>query len=131
MKTRIDYVTNSSSSSFLIVKKNISPKQIKAIHMHAELGKRLGLTHTNEPWDIEESEHYISGETGMDNFNMDEFLEMIGIPEYLILWDPVWLANMMEEYHGDKEFDFYADTMFNPNWESILDELEAENENKA
>jgi hypothetical protein len=32
-----------------------------------------------DPWDLTETEHSIRGSTYMDNFNMEHFLELIGV----------------------------------------------------
>lgn len=85
MKQRLGHVTNSSSSSFLISKKFLNSNQIEAIWKHSKLGKMLGLSYPEEEWDIEESEHFISGETYMDNFSMYEFLNIIGATG--VVWD--------------------------------------------
>ena len=38
-------------------------------------------------WMIEEDEYIIQGSTGMDNFDMGEFLDRIGVNSDLIKWD--------------------------------------------
>lgn len=53
MKTRSDYVTNSSSSSFIISKKYLDEEQVEAIKNHRVLAERLGLDNFDDPWDIE------------------------------------------------------------------------------
>lgn len=95
MKVRIGFVTNSSSSSFLIAKKYLDEDQIKAIREHEALGKSLGMWDSwSYVWDINENEDFISGYTFMDNFSMYNFFEKIGISNRFIKW-------------GEHRFDIY------------------------
>ena len=89
MKVRKDFVTNSSSSSFLIAKKHLDSDQIKAIRNHHELGKKLGLVNSrlDFPWDITENYNFITGYTDMDNFDMEEFLEKIDVNMKKVDWN--------------------------------------------
>jgi len=67
MKTRIGFVSNSSSSSFVIDKDKISDYQRRLIYDHS--GKAEG-----DAWSIFETDHAIHGSCFMDNFNMLEWL---------------------------------------------------------
>ena len=86
MKVRSDFVTNSSSSSFIISKKYLDKDQIKAIRDHSSLGEKLGFDCCNYDWDIEENENYITGYTWLDNFDMYDFLKAIDINPKLANW---------------------------------------------
>lgn len=89
MKVKIDFVTNSSSASFVILKEKLTELQIFLIKHHTEAANRfLGRDLDNlEPWDwtnsdgwrIEETETQIMGGTSMDNFDMIWFLRHIGV----------------------------------------------------
>lgn len=105
MKVRRDFVTNSSSSSFLIAKKHLDNDQIEAIRNHSELGKKLGIDYSAESWLINENNHYITGSTGMDNFDMEEFLEEIDVDMDKVDWSE-WDFDLPDEeeteYANDK-----------------------------
>ena len=111
MKIRTDFVTNSSSSSFIINKENLTPKQIKAIHNHQSCGLECADT---DPWDIEESENFISGYTIMDNFYFKELLDKIGVSPHDVNWGE-WRVDLDErenflnndDEHDDYEIDTY------------------------
>jgi len=71
MKTRYGFVSNSSSSSFVIVKRNLSPEQIEKIKNHAKCGIKYADT---DPWKIIETEDLIKGSTTMNNFNIYSYM---------------------------------------------------------
>ena len=87
MKVRHDFVTNSSSSSFIISKKILTKKQIEAIRNHSELGEKLNIRYAkSDAWNIEENNEYITGYTWMDNFSMYDFLKAIDINLKKVCW---------------------------------------------
>ena len=80
MKIKHDFVTNSSSSSFVISKDKLSELQIYLIKNHKDIaeavyGRSIGYDH----WDISETDDEISGFTTMDNFDIVEYMCDIGI----------------------------------------------------
>jgi hypothetical protein len=91
MKIKIDFVTNSSSASFIIPKSCLNEKQIVMIHNHVEFGiaikdkPKYGLY--LDPWTIKETEDTIEGDTMMDNFDMEWFLRKIGVPDHCIQFE--------------------------------------------
>lgn len=87
-KYRIGFVTNSSSSSFVISKKFLTGNQIYKIKHHVEdIDKYEPRCSKHDQWTIEENEAYISGFTHMDNFDMWSYLKDIGVPANVIYWD--------------------------------------------
>lgn len=85
MKTRTGFVSNSSSSSFVLDKDFLSSVQIDQIKRHTELAKDFGIDYWDDGWTVEEREHVILLDTWMDNFDMSEFLERIKVPKKAIL----------------------------------------------
>ena len=98
MKIRHDFVTNSSSSSFLIAKKHLDNDQIEAIRRHHTLGEKMGLVTSllDFPWYITESAGFITGSTDMDNFDMEEFLEKIDVDMSKVDWSE-WSFDLPDE----------------------------------
>jgi hypothetical protein len=77
---RIGFVSNSSSSSFVIQKKDLHPLQLVAIRNHSQVAEWFNMVHySSDAWAIEEDDFEIRGHTFMDNFRMFEFFEKIGI----------------------------------------------------
>jgi len=89
LKVRNGFVSNSSSSSFVIRKKYLEEEMISKIKNHIEEGKKLEISFASkdDEWDIIETNEFIKGSTFMDNFNMWEYLHQIGIDSGEIKWD--------------------------------------------
>jgi hypothetical protein len=85
MKIRNGFVSNSSSSSFIINLDDITPAQISKIKHHAQHGKHMHMLFVNHPWYITEDDTTIRGETSMDSFDMKEFLDKIGVPSEVVI----------------------------------------------
>ena len=101
MKRRSGFVSNSSSSSFVILKENLSEGQIQQIVDHSAIAsKPMGLykalEYAEDAWNIRVLGDRVSGATSMDNFSMAEFLQRIGVPDAVVSW-------------GESEYDWSDD----------------------
>jgi len=88
MKIRSGFVSNSSSSSFIILKEYLTDLQIDMIKNHIEIAKKVDkesiknskdfdvfLYEYYEDWNVIEDEISLHLYTFMDNFDMKAFLE--------------------------------------------------------
>ncbi len=89
MKIRTGFVSNSSSSSFIIDLDVLSPRQIRLIEEHIEhFGEFSHYAGLMDKWDIYELDGKITGTTSMDNFNMESFLkEVFKVDRADIKWE--------------------------------------------
>lgn len=79
MKIRNGFVSNSSSSSFIIKKETLSELQIQSL---------IDYIYSEENWDgwsINDLDDCLSGFTIMDNCNIDKVMDKLGITE--IEWE--------------------------------------------
>lgn len=85
MKNRSGFVSNSSSSSFIISLKKLTALQLLQIQNHIEEGKKLGMkyTHPFGRWNVtvDTENNELDVDTTVDNFDMHEFLILIGVKE--------------------------------------------------
>ena len=124
MKFRSDFVTNSSSSSFVVDKRGLSATPLEAIEHHIEVGKNLerlgygsfGCYDKSDEWYVRDGENNsVILSTYMDNFDMESFLKAIGVSESDI-------------YNSADEIEYHKPEMSDSVLGDILNNLEDESD---
>lgn len=83
MKLRSGFVSNSSSSSFLISLRDLTALQLVKLQQHTEVAG-------DDAWTLTVGPDSVRGSTDMDNFDMCWFLSELGIDDSKIEWDDRW-----------------------------------------
>ena len=89
MKSRACLVSNSSSSSFIIYKKDLTDSQISQIMNWRTECKQFGMEiiEGDAGWEVEDYGKAIGFYTSMDNFDMKHYLEKcLTIDPNIIRW---------------------------------------------
>lgn len=120
MKIRRDFVTNSSSSSFIIAKKYLDEDQLEAIRDHATMMEKLGFdVDFAAMWTIEENEDFIAGYTWMDNLSIADLFRRIDIDDRVVTWgENSFDLDRASAYYYDRD-DGIVDTT---DWRRLLHE---------
>lgn len=92
MKNRTGFVSNSSSSSFVICLGDISDRQLNKIKNHIHFAQKMRTIewkNESDAWNIEvdEKKNIVRGWTWIDNFDMHEFLAQIRVPSDVVSWE--------------------------------------------
>lgn len=89
MKTRNGFVSNSSSSSFVIALQKLTGEQLQHI-LNPDYGSQNYDETSDFPYawsiNIDGSNGTVEGYTSMDNFDMGRYFEEIGVPDHIITW---------------------------------------------
>lgn len=89
-KIRNGFVSNSSSSSFIINTEDVTDEQANMIINHMDYKDQLTYNDyisEYDEWLIEFKGDTIIGNCSMDNFDMQEFFEIIGIDKNKAEWE--------------------------------------------
>lgn len=89
MKMRLGFVSNSSSSSFVIPLSVLTAEQLAMILNHIEVARGFNMIDINEydGWDISVNNIEVEGFTFMDNFDMEAFLQKIGVDTDKVIFE--------------------------------------------
>lgn len=81
MKIRNGFVSNSSSSSFVVMKSNLTPSQIEVCKDFHEQCKSYYPDRADDidGWIVSEDDYSFRFYTVMDNFSATEFITKIGV----------------------------------------------------
>jgi hypothetical protein len=96
MKTRSGFVSNSSSSSFIVATEDLTMEQRQWIKNHIKAAKMPKFRRDEpfdnsecgdgEAWEIREVGQTLVGATSMDNFDMRQFMQRIGVDTSKVIW---------------------------------------------
>jgi hypothetical protein len=107
MRIRSGFVSNSSSSSFIVKKKHLNAQQKKVIdNIHKVVKKVKPEYYDCDDWTVIENNIYYDFDTNMDNFDMMGFLTSLGITcanRYIPEAGDVSLVDVCADLDNDEE----------------------------